>query len=166
MQVPSQTDATALLDRLVDDALPDRRGLGAWRSLLRAQASLMRQLDMDLVRETGLGLADFDVLAQLALAGGSLRMTDLANRALISRSCMTRRVARLVGEGLVRRTGAETYARGVVVALSDAGLDRLAETAPAHLGGVRELFVRRLDDEELDVLERALDKVTIDCSFG
>jgi DNA-binding MarR family transcriptional regulator len=98
MQVPTETDATAHLDRLVDDALPDRRGL-AWRSLLRAQASLMRQFDTDLVRETGLGLADFDVLAQLALADGS------------PRSGMTRRVARLVGEGLVQRTAAETDAR-------------------------------------------------------
>jgi DNA-binding MarR family transcriptional regulator len=151
---------------LIRDALPDGRGLGAWRSLLRAQASLMRQLDTDLVKETGLALADFDVLAQLALAGGSLRMTDLAQKALISRSGMTRRVARLVGEGLVRRNGAESDARGVVVALTDVGLDRLVETAPVHLGGVRELFIGRLEDEELHILERALDKVTIDCSFG
>ena len=46
-------------------------GLSAWRSLLRAHASLMRQLATDLVEETGLPLADFDVLAQLALAGAS-----------------------------------------------------------------------------------------------
>ena len=166
MQVSTETDTTALLERLVRDSLPEGRGLGAWRSLLSAQASLMRQLDTDLVKETGVSLADFDVLAQLALAGGSLRMTDLAQRALISRSGMTRRVARLVGEGLVRRTGAETDARGVVVALTEAGLERLAETAPVHLRGVGELFIGRLDDEELDVLERALAKVTIDCSFG
>ena len=166
MQVPVETDATAMLDRLIRDALPDGRGIAAWRSLLRAQASLMRQLDVDLVKETGLALADFDVLAQLALAGGSLRMTDLANMALISRSGMTRRVARLVGEGLVRRAGAEADARGVVVALTDAGLARLEATAPVHLKGVGALFVEPLDDEELDVLERALDKVTIDCTFG
>lgn len=166
MQVPVETDATAMLDRLIRDALPDGRGIGAWRSLLRAQASLMRQLDLDLLKETGLSLADFDVLAQLAVAGGSLRMTDLANMALISRSGMTRRVARLVGEGLVRRAGAETDARGVVVTLTDSGLARLEETAPVHLKGVGNLFVEPLDDEELEVLERALDKVTIDCTFG
>src|SRR5437899_1475233 len=93
MQVKSKLDITALFDRLVANELPGRRGLEAWRSLLRAHATLLRQLDTDLEKKTGLALADFDVLAQLALAGGELRMTDLAARALISRSGMTRRVA-------------------------------------------------------------------------
>ena len=79
---------------------------------------------------------------------------------------MTRRVARLVGEGLVTRAGADTDARGVVVALTDAGLARLAETAPVHMRGVAHLFADRLDDRELETLEHTLEKVTIDCSFG
>lgn len=166
MQVLPQTDVAALLDRLVTDELPNRRGLEAWASLLRSHATLMRRLETDLERETGLALADFDVLAQLALAGGELRMTDLAARALISRSGMTRRVARLVDEGLVRRTNAEADARGVVVSLTDAGVARLTETAPIHARGVRHLFVERLDDQELAVLKSALDKVTVDCTFG
>jgi DNA-binding MarR family transcriptional regulator len=93
-------------------------------------------------------------------------MTDLANRALISRSGMTRRVGRLVEEGLVRRANADADARSVVVALTDAGVARLTETAPVHLRGVSELFVARLDDHELAVLKKALDKVTVDCTFG
>src|SRR5262245_54503225 len=104
MQVQSQTPVAEMLDLVVDKVLPGRRGLEAWRSLLKAHASLVRQLDLDLEEQTGLSLADFDVLAQLGLADGELRMTDLANRALISRSGMTRRVARLVEAGLVRRT--------------------------------------------------------------
>src|SRR5437660_12331806 len=115
----------------------------------------MRQLDTDLERKTGLALADFDVLGQLALAGGELRMTDLAARALISRSGMTRRVARLVEEGLVRRANADADARGVIVALTDAGVARLTETAPVHLRGVSELFVTHLDDQELAALKHA-----------
>jgi DNA-binding MarR family transcriptional regulator len=166
MQVSSETDVAGLVDRLVADELPGRRGIDAWRSLLRAHATLMRQLEMDLERETGLALADFDVLAQLAIAGGELRMTELAARALISRSGMTRRVTRLVEKGLVRRANADADARGVVVALTDAGVARLTETAPVHVRRVSELFVAQLDDEELAVLERALDKVTIDCTFG
>ena len=63
----------------------------------------MRQLDTDLRKQTGLRLADFDVLAELAAAGGELRMTELAARTLLSRSGLTRRVARLVDEGLVRQ---------------------------------------------------------------
>jgi DNA-binding MarR family transcriptional regulator len=166
MQVPSETDAAGLLDRLVANQLPGGRGLEAWSSLLRAHATLLRQLETDLEKETGLALADFDVLAQLALAGGELRMTELAGRALISRSGMTRRVARLVDEDLVRRANADADARGVVVRLTDAGMARLIETAPVHARGISELFVARLDDEELAVLEKALNKVIVDCNFG
>jgi DNA-binding MarR family transcriptional regulator len=166
MQTLSEPDVTAVLDRLVAQELPGRRGLEAWSSLLRAHATLLRQLETDLERETGLALADFDVLAQLAVADGELRMTDLAARALISRSGMTRRVARLVDEGLVRRATAGADARGIVVALTEAGLARLIETAPVHARGIAELFVARLDDQELEVLQGALDKVTIDCTFG
>jgi DNA-binding MarR family transcriptional regulator len=111
-------------------------------------------------------LGDFDVLGRLAESGGTLRMTELADRTLSSRSGMTRRVERLVREGLVRRDSTDEDARGVVVALTDAGLGRLTETAPVHLRGVSELFVERLDDQELAAVERALDKVTLDCGFG
>jgi DNA-binding MarR family transcriptional regulator len=166
VQVDSKSDVSRLLDRLVADALPNARGLEAWASLLQAHATLMRRLEVDLAQATGLALADFDVLAQLANAGGELRMTELAARALISRSGMTRRVARLVDEGLVRRANADADARVVVVALTDAGVTRLTETAPVHLRGVSELFVAKLDDQELAVLKSALDKVTVDCTFG
>jgi len=166
MQVLSDVDLAGLVDRLVANELPGGRGIGAWRSLLRANATLMRQLETDLEQQTGLALADYDVLAQLAIADGELRMTDLANRALISRSGMTRRVARLVDEGMVRRSEANADGRGVMVALTDAGIARLSETAPAHARGIAEYFVSRLDDQELAVLERALDKVTVDCTFG
>src|SRR5436305_5901972 len=135
MQILPETDIAEFFDRLVADQVPGRRGLEAWGSLLRAHATLMRRLDTDLEQETGLALADFDVLAQLAQAHGELRITELAERALISRSGMTRRVARLVDEGLVRRDRASTDARGVVVALTKAGLTRLAETAPVHTSG-------------------------------
>src|SRR2546427_1610301 len=148
------------------DVVPGARGLAAWQALLRSHATLMRQLERDLEKETGLALADFDVLAQLAHAGGELRMTELAGRALISRSGMTRRVTRLVEEGLVRRAYADADGRGVVVALTNAGVARLAETAPVHARGISKLFVAQLDDQELAVLERALSKVIIDCSFG
>jgi DNA-binding MarR family transcriptional regulator len=166
MQVSSRADIDGLLRRLVAQELPRRGGLEAWDAFLRAHATLMRRLDLDLAQATGLTLGDFDVLAQLARAGGELRMTDLAARVLLSRSGMTRRVTRLVEEGLVRRANADGDARGVVVALTDAGLARLTDTAPVHLRGVSELFVEQLDDQELAVLTNALKKVTVDCTFG
>ena len=166
MQAPSKSDVGGLLQRLVAHELPSGSGLAAWDSFLHAHATLMRRLEVDLAQATGLALADFDVLAQLARARGELRMTDLAARALISRSGMTRRVARLVEEGLVQRANADADARGVVIRLTDAGVARLTETAPVHLRGVSELFVAQLDDQELAVLKKALDKVTVDCTFG
>jgi DNA-binding MarR family transcriptional regulator len=159
-------DAAALFARIVEESLPGRRGERAWRALLQAHATLTRQLDTDLRADTGLRLTDFDVLAQLAEAGGELRMTDLAARTLLSRSGLTRRVARLVDEGLVRRADSAEDGRGVVVALTDAGVARVTETVPVHLLGVSKLFVDRLDDQELAVLETALRKVIVDCTFG
>ena len=126
----------------------------------------MRELATDLAMKTRLPLGDFDVLAQLALAEGELRMTDLASKAFSSRSAMTRRVDRMVEEGLVVRTSSESDGRGVVVALTEAGMARLMQTLPVHLQGVSKLFLERLDDQELAVLEHALDKVSLDCSFG
>ena len=166
MQVSSVPNAAARFDRIVAREVPGGRGLKAWDALLRAHATLLRQLETDLESKTGLALADFDVLAQLAIAGGSLRMTELADRALISRSGMTRRVSRLVQERLVRRAHADADARGVVVQLTNAGLDRLTVAAPVHVRGVSDLFLTKLEDRELAVLESALAKVTIDCTFG
>jgi DNA-binding MarR family transcriptional regulator len=166
MQILPETDVAQLFHRLVQEQVPGRRGLEAWHSMLRAHATLMRRLDTDLQQAMGLALADFDVLAQLAEAHGELRMTELADRAQISRSGMSRRVARLVDEGLNRRDRAGTDGRGVVVALTEAGITRLAETAPVHARGIATLFVAQLDDQELALLERALNKVIVDCSFG
>ena len=166
MQVPSTTDPAAVLDGLIRNALPDQRGFGAWRALLRAHASLMRELSTELAMKTRLPLGDFDVLAQLALAGGELRMSELVARTFSSRSAMSRRVDRLVDEGLVQRTSSEADGRGVVIAVTETGMARLGESVPIHLKGVSKLFMERLDDEELAVLERALDKVSLHCSFG
>jgi DNA-binding MarR family transcriptional regulator len=162
----SERDAAAILDQIVEEVLPARRGFAAWQALLQAHATLMRRLATELVEETGLTLGDFDVLVQLASAGGVLRMTDLAARVFSSRSNLTRRIDRLVTEGLVQRTSSVADGRGVVVSLTEAGMTRLRETAPVHLRGVADLFIAPLTDEELAVLERALEKVTADCTFG
>jgi DNA-binding MarR family transcriptional regulator len=166
MQVLSTPGVAGLVAEVVAEELPGHRGLAAWQSLLKAHASLLRQLETDLEAQTGLQLSDFDVLAQLAFAGGELRITELAVRALISRSGMTRRVARLADQGLVRRISTGVDGRGVIVALTDPGLARLLETTPVHTRGVHKLFVAQLDDQELAALQSALEKVTVDCTFG
>jgi DNA-binding MarR family transcriptional regulator len=133
---------------------------------LRAHATLLCLLATDLVEEVGLTLGDFDVLVQLVQAGGELRMSELAAQAYSSRSGMTRRIDRLADEGLVSRANADADGRGVIVALTEPGIARLAEAAPVHLRRVSELFVAKLSDQELSALATALHKVAIDGIFG
>src|ERR1700716_1610094 len=166
MQVPAKQDLARDLDRLIDEAVPGRRGLEAWGALLEAHATLMRQIQKDLLNKTGLDLNDFDVISQLAQGGGRLRMTDLAARVFSSRSGLTRRIDRLVEEGLVGRTSADGDARGVVVSLTDAGAARVSETVPVHLRAVTQLFMAKLADKEIGGIESALKKVILDRTFG
>ena len=166
MQVPAGPRTPNLVDQLVEETTPGGRGIAAWLALLRAHATLVRQLALDLVEETGLTLGDYDVLSQLATAGGALRMTELADRAFSSRSGMTRRVDRLVEQGLVRRTETNADGRGVAVTLTDQGVSRFKQTAPIHIRRVAELFVAPLGDQELAVVEQAMKKVTRNSTFG
>src|SRR3984893_10665387 len=78
VQLPAQTDVAPLLDRLVAEAIPNQQGRAAWRALIHAHATLMRQLATDLVDDIGLTLGDFDVLAQLGQADGALCLSEAA----------------------------------------------------------------------------------------
>lgn len=166
MQPDADQDVARALTAIVRREIPSATAVAAWSSLLRAHATLMRALDSDLRARTGSGLNDFDVLATLGSAGGTLRMADLAERAYSSRSGMTRRIDRLEEEGFVGRVQTDRDGRGVVVELTEAGRGRLAELAAAHLREVRKLFADRLDESELTVLEAVLKKVSVETSFG
>ena len=72
MQQLTYGDAPVFLDRVIAEVIPDEDGVDALQSFPRAHATLMRQLTADLIQEVGLTLGDFDVLAQLAQAGGEL----------------------------------------------------------------------------------------------
>ena len=83
--------------------------IGAWRAFLRAHAQVVRQLERELQDEQGMALTDYDVLVQLAGSDQRrLRMSELADRLLLSRSGVTRLVDRLVADGLVERVRATT----------------------------------------------------------
>jgi len=131
--------------------------LGAWRAFLRAHAQVVRALEQELQAEQGMALTDYDVLVQLAAADGHrLRMSELADRLLLSRSGVTRLVDRLVGDGLVERVTCDDDRRGQWASLTPSGFDRLRRASPTHLRGVAEHFVDRLNDAELADLERTL----------
>ena len=142
---------------------PGRTGLArqlrVWRVFLRSHAVIMRRLERDLVSAHGLPLSWYDVLVQLAEAPGRrLRMTELADRVLLSRSGLTRLVDRLTATGLVSRQADPADARGTFTVLTDAGFDRLRDAAPTHLRGVGE-YMSQLTAEELDLLGGLLVKL-------
>ena len=137
--------------------------LAAWRAFLLTHARVMRVLERELQAEQALALTDYDVLVQLAAADDRrLRMSDLADRLLLSRSGATRLVDRLVAEGLVERVTCESDRRGQWAQLTDAGIERLRGATPTHLRGVAEHFVDRLDPSELRELERMLERILVE----
>lgn len=115
----------------------------------------MRRLDAELVDAHGLPLSHYDVLLQLAEAGGRLRMSELADAVLLSRSGLTRLVDQLERRGLVTRRRSPADARGVEALLTDEGRDRLREAVPTHVAGVRRLFLERLGPERQAALADA-----------
>ena len=134
--------------------------LAAWSAFLRAHARVVRELERELQDEQRLALTDYDVLVQLAAAGERrLRMSELADRLLLSRSGATRLVDRLVAEGLVERVTCDTDRRGQWAALTDAGYERLRDASPTHLRGVAAHFLDRLSPDELASLEDILDRI-------
>jgi DNA-binding MarR family transcriptional regulator len=131
--------------------------LSAWRAFLRAHARIVRELERELHDEQGMALTDYDVLVQLsAVEPHRLRMSELADRLLLSRSGVTRLVDRLTAVGWVERVTCDDDRRGQWASLTDAGYARLREASPIHLRGVAEHFLDRLPDQDLTVLERAL----------
>ena len=134
--------------------------LAAWRSFLRAHATITRRLEAELVAEHDLPLASYDVLVQLSEAPGSrLRMTELADRVLLSRSGLTRLVDRLERDGLVRREACPDDARGTLAVLTDGGLARLRAAWPTHLRGVCEHVTGKLSADELATLDALLSRL-------
>jgi len=129
------------------------RELAAWRGLLEVHSSLVAELDAELEREHGLPLTSYEVLMYLGdEAAGKLRMGELADRLLLSRSGITRLVDRLVRQGLIERQRCEDDGRGYYARLTPLGVDALSHTRPAHLAGVRRHFLDRLDPGQIDAL--------------
>jgi DNA-binding MarR family transcriptional regulator len=127
--------------------------LGAWGGFLRTHRALVAELDEDLRREHGLPLTSYDVLVQLENAPDKrLRMSELADAVLLSRSGLTRLVERLEHKGLIERRECPDDARGAFAVLTDDGSTSLSEARKTHLAGVRQRFLERFDETELQEL--------------
>ena len=134
--------------------------LRAWQALLHAHHDVIRRLDGELHNEHGLSLADYDVLLRLARAPDRvLRMTELAERVMLSPSGLTRAVDRLVDEGLVRRDRFEGDGRVMLARLTEKGRRALRDAAKTHLRGIREHFTSRLSGAQLRSVASALERI-------
>jgi DNA-binding MarR family transcriptional regulator len=132
----------------------------AWRALLGAHSRLARSLDEELQAAHGISLLDHEVLIHLSEAPrGRLRMADLANRVVMSRSGLTRRVDRLVAAGLTRRIPCASDGRGVWAELTPSGRAQLEAGSMTHVEGVRAHFVAKLTRAQLAQLAEALEPV-------
>ena len=136
------------------------RELAAWRGMLETHNRLISQLDAELEREHGIQLTAYEVLMYLGDAPQQkLRMGELADRLLLSRSGITRLVDRLEREGLVERHRCDDDGRGFHAVLTTAGRRKLDACRGFHLDGVRRHFLAALKDGELDALARAWDRL-------
>jgi DNA-binding MarR family transcriptional regulator len=134
--------------------------LGVWRGFLRVHAALAKQFDAELERQHGLPLSSYEVLINLHHAPGrKLRMADLADRALLSRSGMTRLVDRLERQGLLARDTCVSDARGCFAVLTDAGAELLDKARATHLDSVREKFLAHLSAEDFELLADLWERV-------
>jgi DNA-binding MarR family transcriptional regulator len=134
--------------------------VAVWRSFLRAHSVVLGELERELDRDASMPLGWYDVLLTLAQAPGRrLRMAELADRVLLSRSGLTRLVDRIEKAGLVRREPSPDDARGTYTVLLPAGLRRLRAAVPVHLAGIQRHWLAHFDDAELQTLGALLQRL-------
>ena len=131
----------------------------AWSGLLAVHSVVTRELDALMGAEHGLALVEYEVLLKLAVNGGGMRMSDLADVAFLSRSGLTRVVDELESLELVRREPDEGDGRVLVATLTPIGRRRFAAARRSHRANVRQLFFRYLTDEQQSVLADGWERI-------
>jgi DNA-binding MarR family transcriptional regulator len=135
-------------------------GVQAWAALLRVYAGLVPTLDRELRAATGLPLAWYDVLLEMARAPRHrLLMSELGDRVVLSRTRVSRLVDELVNAEYVQRVAHETDRRATYAVLTAAGRSRQRSAAPVYLAGIKRHFVQHLSAGELSTLVAALERV-------
>lgn len=129
----------------------------SWRSYLLGSARLTESLNRQLERDSGISLSEYEILVRLSEAPDhTIRMSELADAVVQSRSRLTHTVTRMERQGLVRRENCLDDGRGVNCVLTDDGFEFLRNAAPGHVAAVREHLVDLLTDEQMQVLGEAM----------
>jgi DNA-binding MarR family transcriptional regulator len=139
---------------------PSPERLRAWQLYFESALALIDVLDTELERDTGLPLRWYDVLVHLEDTPAGLRMNDLAERILYSKSGFTRVVDKLEAAGLVRRVRPEHDRRSVLVLLTNQGRDTMEHARRHHRNGIEQHFSHHLTDTDIKALTRALEKIS------
>ena len=143
-----------------DTVLLTRSELASWRGFLRVHAALERELDAELIAAHGLPLSSYEVLLTVADAPDErMRMSEIADSVLLSRSGVTRLVDRLEREGLVERIPCEDDARGQYAVLTPRGREAFDAARRTHLAGVRTRFLERFDQDELQGMAGSWERI-------
>jgi len=136
--------------------------LQPWVSFLRAHAAITRELSVQLQREHGLTLNDYEVLLHLSHAdGGMMRRVDLAEQILLTASGITRLLEGLERWGYVCKETCDSDARVSYAKLTEAGAAKLRAAGKTHLRGIDELFVGRYSGSELATLAALLARLPV-----
>jgi DNA-binding MarR family transcriptional regulator len=141
--------------------MPSREDLlAAAVALFNVQRVISEAIERDLRAETGLSLAQYEVLLRLAEAPeGKLRMVDIAERVCVSKSGVTQLVDRLEEIGLVTRESSRSDRRLTYAKITRAGKETLRRSQPALDSAVQANFASHLSDPEMECLHEALRKV-------
>ena len=133
----------------------------AWLRMLEAHTRLVVLMERDLRRDCGVPLAWYDVLIKVWLAPDHrIRMAELAEQVLLSRSWLTRRVVQLEDAGLVTRTEADDDGRGVVAEMTPAGLDMFARIEQSHARSIATHFSAHLSKDEAHVISTVFGRIS------
>ncbi len=137
---------------------PER--LRAWRLYFESALALADVLDAELERDAGIPLRWYDALVHLEESTDGLRMNELAERILYSKSGFTRVVDRMEEAGLVRRVRPESDRRSILVVLTDQGRAMIDQARHHHRHAIEQHFSCHLTDADIKALTRALDKLS------
>ncbi|MCG5445519.1 MarR family transcriptional regulator [Micromonospora sp. NIE79] len=131
----------------------DEREDRAWRGYRRMRRLLDLELARELTQDAGLSEPDYDVLSDLSeTPEGRLRLSELADRMLWSRSRLSHHLSRMQQRGLVTREECADDARGSIVVLTPAGRQAVESAAPGHVAAVRRHLIDLLTPAEVDAL--------------
>jgi DNA-binding MarR family transcriptional regulator len=121
----------------------------AWRAWMEATLLLADRLERDLKQSHDVSNAEYEVMVRLSESPGRrLRMSELANRTLASKSRLSHQISRMEIDGYVRREECPEDRRGAYAVLTDTGWERLVAAAPAHVASVRHWLVDALTPEQ------------------